>query len=197
MIRIREVQGEDLAPAIQLLGEAFATQPNILAISGGRPVSPRKLAFAFEGRFKHLGGRHFVADLDGRVVGAMRMVKWPGCQASPGQSVRMLPSMLRSVGGIGDAARGLKLLAAWKKHDPRQQHWHLDPMGVSPEFQGTGIGKQMMVHYCGMVDKDGIAAYHETDRPENATFYEQFGFAVIAEEAIMGARNWFMWRAPR
>ena len=42
-----------------------------------------------------------------------------------------------------------------------------------------------------------MAAYHETDRPENIKFYERFGFQVIGEEMIIDFPNWYMWRPPR
>lgn len=196
-IQVREMQKADLAAALEVIGKAFATQPNTLAVSGGKPVSPQKLAYAFEGRFKYLPGRLFVAELDGRIVGAMRMVEWPGCQASLVQTLKMMPSMLKAIGGFGEVSRGMKILNTWKKHDPKQPHWHLDPIGVTPELQGKGVGSRMMEVYCRIIDEKGMAAYHETDRPENVPFYERFGFAVIAEEEILGARNWFMWRKPR
>lgn len=196
-VHVRAMENADLASALEVIGKAFATQPNMLAVSGGKPVSPKKLAFAFEGRFKNLPGRLFVAELDGRIVGAMRMVEWPGCQASLSQTLKMMPSMLKSVGGLGEVSRGMKLLDTWKRHDPKQPHWHLDPLGVTPELQGKGVGSRLMEAYCGIIDEKRMAAYHETDRLENVPFYERFGYTVVAEEEILGARNWFMRREPR
>ena len=39
-------------------------------------------------------------------------------------------------------------------------------------------------------------AYLETDRELNLAFYKRFRFAVVAEENILGVRNWYMWREP-
>jgi predicted N-acetyltransferase YhbS len=67
---------------------------------------------------------------------------------------------------------------------------------VLPQLQQLGIGSRMMEKSCEIIDQKKDAAYLETDRPENVPFYERFGFAVSAEEQILGVRNWFMWRSP-
>jgi ribosomal protein S18 acetylase RimI-like enzyme len=90
----------------------------------------------------------------------------------------------------------MKLQTVWKRHDPRERHWHIGPIGVVPELQGRGIGSKLMVKCCERIDSQKDASYLETDRPENLPFYQRFGFKVIAEERILGVMNWFMWRDP-
>jgi predicted N-acetyltransferase YhbS len=94
-------------------------------------------------------------------------------------------------------ARAAKLQGVWGQHDPKEPHWHLGPVGISPRLQGQGIGTQLMNRFCEMVDSDGRAAYLETDRPENVPFYKRFDFRVVGEEHILGVHNWFMWRDAR
>ena len=196
-VKIREMQKEDVPQAVVVIGKAFATQPNTLAMNPGKPVSPRALEVTFTARFKHLPGQVFVAELDGKIVGVVRMVEWPNCQASPLQTLKMLPAMLGAIGGFRGLTRGMKLLDAWKKHDPKKPHWHIDPLGVTPELQGKGIGSQIMKFYCNIIDEKGIEAYHETDRPENVPFYGKFGFKVVGEEIINGAKNWYLLRPAK
>ncbi len=197
-IKIRALQKEDRPQALEALGKDFATNPATLAIFRGKPEAARRMMqVGSASRFKYLPGQIFVAELDGQVVGAMRIVEWPGCQTSLFQSLKMMPSMLGALGGLGPLMRAMKMLEAWKKHDPKKPHWHLDPLGVAPEFQGKGIGSKMMHFYCEIIDKKGIEAYHETDRPENVPFYERFGFKVVGEEIINGAKNWYLLRPAR
>jgi ribosomal protein S18 acetylase RimI-like enzyme len=68
---------------------------------------------------------------------------------------------------------------------------------VTPDFQGKGIGSQMMKFYCDIIDRDRMEAYHETDRPENVRFYQRFGFKVVGEEIINGVKNWYMLRPAK
>ena len=92
--------------------------------------------------------------------------------------------------------RAMKMRGTWSKRDPKEPHWHLDPIAVLPDVQGQGIGSQMMEYCCNHIDKLRMAAYHETDRQENVKFYERFGYKVIKVETIMGFPNWYMWRSP-
>ncbi len=194
-VEIQPIQQEELSEALYVLGKAFATQPSSLAIYKGRSRSDiaRRMEIIFGAMIKRMPGQMFVARKDGLIVGAMRMVEWPGCQMKLLQGLRVLPALIRVI-GLGEMRRGLKMRGAWAKRDPKEPHWHLDLLGVMPELQGQGIGSQLMEYYCNHIDGLGMAAYHETDRPENVKFYEKFGFRVIGEELIMDFPNWYMWR---
>ena len=195
-VSIQPVQPQELSQASDVLGKAFATQPSSFAIFPGKSDIERRMKITFGIMLERLPGKVFVAKQDGQIVGTMRMVEWPDCQLSPLQGLRMLPAMIKA-GGLGTLGRALKFRGTWAKSDPKEPHWHLDPLGVTPGLQGQGIGSQMMEYYCNHIDESGMAAYHETDRPENVKFYERFGFKVIGEEAILGFPNWYLWRPSR
>ncbi len=195
-VKIQPLQPAELSEATDVLGKAFATIASSIALYKGRQDIARCIKIAFEAMLKHRPGQVFTAKHDSRIVGAMRMVEWPDCQMTPLQGLRMLPSMMKT-GGLGTIRRGLKMRGAWVKRDPKKPHWHLDPIGVTPELQGQGIGSQLMEYYCNHIDKLGMAAYHETDsKPENVKFYERFGFKVIGEETILDFPAWYLWRSP-
>lgn len=195
-IDIKTMQKSDLAAAGSLLGRAFASQPSSLAIYPGEneSVIAGRMRIVFGAMLEYLPGEAYVAKHDGRIVGVMRMVAWPHCQMSARDKIKMLPRLMRSGGGLGAVKRSLEFRGTWTKADPQEPHWHLDPLGVLPEMQGQGVGGQLMQHYCRLVDRTGMPAYHETDKPKNVAFYERFGFQVIGEETILGFHNWYMWR---
>jgi ribosomal protein S18 acetylase RimI-like enzyme len=99
--------------------------------------------------------------------------------------------------GLGSALRVGSWLSVWSKSDPKTAHSHLGPIGVSPEAQGQWIGRRLMDAYCNELDRTGEARYLETDRPENVTFYRQFGFEVTDEILVLGVPNHLMWRNAR
>jgi len=193
-INIREMQKSDISYAAEVLGQAFATTPGTLAIYGDNPTAALRFQIGIEGRLKYLPGHIFVAELDGQVVGAMQITKWPACSRPP--SLKMMPSALSATRGLGPLVRLIKLKRTWGKRDPKQPHWHLTFLGVAPDFQGKGIGSKMMVFYCDIVDRDMIEAYHEMG-PENVHFYERFGFKVVGEETINGVKNLYMLRPAK
>lgn len=79
----------------------------------------------------------------------------------------------------------------------KKYHWHVDPLGVSPERQGQGIGSKLLRYFCNLVDKNKDAAYLETDSESNVRLYERFGFKVIETEPIFSITNWFLWRSSK
>ena len=83
----------------------------------------------------------------------------------------------------------------WSKHDPKESHVHLGPIGVIPEAQGQRIGYRLMTRYCEALAKSAESGYLEPDRPENVAFYRRFGFETIEEIRVLGERNYLMWRA--
>ncbi|MFC1919166.1 hypothetical protein ACFLWX_00030 [Chloroflexota bacterium] len=99
-IVIQPMQPEELFQALDVLGKAFATQPSSIAIYKDGSDIERRIKIPFSFMLEHMPGQAFVAKRDSRIVGAMRIVKWPGCQMSPGQILKMLPSM-RKAGGLG------------------------------------------------------------------------------------------------
>ncbi len=44
------------------------------------------------------------------------------------------------------------------------------------------------------MDAAQVAAYLETDKPENVRFDERFGFRVVGHADVLGVPNWFMLR---
>jgi hypothetical protein len=51
-----------------------------------------------------------------------------------------------------------------------------------------------MNRYIQHLREERVAGYLETDRAENVTFYEKFGFVVQREEELIGTPIWYMWR---
>lgn len=107
----------------------------------------------------------------------------------------MLPRMIQEL-GVQRSLRISSWLATWSKHDPRDPHCHLGPIGIDPVTQGRGIGQRLMALYCEDLDRIAISGYLETDRPENVAFYQRFGFEVAHEIPILGTPNFLMRRPP-
>ncbi len=114
-IVIQPIQPKELPQAIDVLGKAFATMPNSIAIFSGKPDIERRMKIIFGTMLEHLPGQVFVAKQSNQIVGAMRIVKWPGCQTSPLQGLKMMPAMMKA-GGLGGMRRGMKMRGALSQH---------------------------------------------------------------------------------
>ena len=77
-------------------------------------------------------------------------------------------------------------------------HWYLELLGVSPAFQGHGIGSALLAPVLRRADQEGLPCYLETFLPENVPFYRRHGFQVAhaGAEPQSGIRYWAMAREP-
>ena len=193
-IEIERMSSADLDAACELIGLAFADNPNTLAVVRGDKDKAQRMMRAAV-RAAKLGRKCsyvLVAKEGGRMVGVLNAAQWPSCQLSAGEKLRTAPVMIRTAGLA--LARSLKLMSVWAKQDPQKPHWHIGPIGVHPDFQGRGVGKAILKAFMHTVDEQASAAYLETDVDKNVALYEKFGFKVTAQAEIMGINNRFMWR---
>jgi predicted N-acetyltransferase YhbS len=85
------------------------------------------------------------------------------------------------------------------KHPKGPPHWYLAVMGVAPEWQGRGLGSQLMHPGFDEIDGAGVPAYLEASTPRSRALYERHGFRVTGEMNLPagGPPIWLMWREPR
>jgi ribosomal protein S18 acetylase RimI-like enzyme len=194
-IIIESLKSDEIKEAAKLLSRAFILTPFSSKVAGGKDEKHRRmLEIGFKTMLEKKPGKKFVAKDNGKIVGVMRMAKWPDCQNSIPRGLEKIPTLLF---GRGSALRLFKFRSIWKKHDPKKPHWHIDPIGVLPEMQGKGIGSKLLTYFCEYIDKQNAAAYHETDQEQNVRLYEKFGYRVVETEPIFSVTNWFLWRPPK
>ena len=130
------------------------------------------------------------------LVGVCAMARPGLCQPALWEKLKALPAVVLH-SPLGTAMRVLHWTSAWASRDPIAPHWHLGPVAVAPELQGRGIGRTMLEEVCARLDGCCMLSYLETDKRENVSFYQKFGFVVTGEADVLGIRNWFMSRPRR
>jgi ribosomal protein S18 acetylase RimI-like enzyme len=101
-------------------------------------------------------------------------VSWlaPGARHSPSgiaQKLSWVPFFLK-VSGIARVGRILALLEAMAKHHPRERHFYLAYVAVSPEFQGNGLGSRLVKATLERIDEANMPVYVESSNPKNIIF---------------------------
>jgi GNAT superfamily N-acetyltransferase len=129
-----------------------------------------------------------------RLVGVAGLSAPGHCQPGVSSKMLALPAFFHAA-GLKAALRMRKWVRIWALHDAATPaHWHLGPLAVDPQHQGQGIGSALLQRLCDHLDQQQTLGYLETDKPENVTFYQRFGFNTVATEAVIGTRHWFMAR---
>ena len=96
---------------------------------------------------------------------------------------------------LGRGGRWERLLA---RHHPREPHWYLETLSVSPPAQRRGIGTALIEPGLARADADGVGCYLETQRESNIPYYRRFGFELTDEISLEDSPPlWLMWRAAR
>ena len=76
--------------------------------------------------------------------------------------------------------------------------WYLSIVGVSPEFQGRGLGAELINPVLATTDARGISTYLETFTARNMPFYNRLGYRIAGRfsEPVTQADYWLMRRPP-
>jgi len=185
--------------AAALLARAFRDNPLNVAVIGAlasplrrercNAVIMRNLLRGAGARGVLLGAR-YAGVLAGVLVAAPPFT-FPFPAPSFGGQLRSL-----LVQGLRVASRWREVFERLEQQHPLEPHDYLGLLGVEPSLQGRGIGAAVLRHWIAQVDRDGLPAYLETDRPENLRFYARAGFGIQNELDMLGARVWCLRRPP-
>lgn len=165
-----------------VLARAFAADPvGSALVPPDRPVE--RLTRLFRADIERaLAGPHAIdLALDagtGRILGAT-IWEGPGGRALDGLlgSLRAIPYALRGAGPL--FGRLVRSEVAGSRARPTEAHWYLAAIGADPAAARRGVGRALLTHRLGAIDRAGLPAYLESSKPANDPYYERYGFAGI------------------
>jgi ribosomal protein S18 acetylase RimI-like enzyme len=180
----------DIQASAEVLSRAMLDNPLHMTVFQGNGESERlEIERMFYELFLDLPGIVFLAKESHRIVGVMRMKSCAGRKISDESREQADESDINY--------RKFVWHREWSNRDPKEQHWHLGPIGVLPSHRRLGIGSKLMERFCEEVDNCSANSYLETDLDENVRFYEKFGFKVVARSNIFEVENRYMSRTPQ
>ena len=201
IVTIRDLPVRALGDAARLLVRAFAADPIITHFL----AAPRRRRFAFPAFFRalileHLERRHVYGAWDeDRLVG---VAVWAPPQGPPPSfAMRLRARLGHLVVRLFFPRRACKLyrgFAATASLHPHEPHWYLCFVGVDPNYQGRGVGQQLLAPVLQTADRDRALCYLETPFPATHEFYRRLGFELRpAAYPFEGAPPlWSMVRRP-
>lgn len=184
------LENKDIQESAKVLSLAMLNNPIHIAVFGGNGENERvEIEKMFLKLFYKRLGIVFLAKEGKKIVGVMRMNSCVG-KNTKGESEELRDKKDTNI-------RKSVWLREWAIRDPKEQHWHLGPIGVLPSHRRLGVGSTLMERFCEEVDKCSANAYLETDLDENVHFYRKFGFEVISTSDIFQVENRYMTRESK
>jgi GNAT superfamily N-acetyltransferase len=194
---VRKARRDERAQVAEVLADGFYDDPvatwfypddarrreqlrNVFALVGERVWFDHDLTYTTDG-----------------VVGAAIWVPPGKWHLGMVDQLRLLPGMAAAVGwrALGRTLRGLNLMET--KH-PRDHHYYLPDVAVTPAWQGKGIGTALLAPVLHLCDEEGVPAYLEATSPRNRECYERCDFRVTEEFSFPnGPPFWAMRREPQ
>jgi GNAT superfamily N-acetyltransferase len=188
--------------AAVVAARAFHTDPFFEYMTPNAVARSRGLDLYMLGVCRNLGseGRLLTARRGGRIVGVAAWIP-PGGYPYPvrtqlGQGLGALRGLSRVPSAL---VTGVRYLVAIEKAHPKEELWYLQLLVTDPEHQRQGIGGSLLEGVLSECDRDGVAAYLETQKQDNVVYYRRFGFelAETLSPVSDGPSLWTMRREPR
>jgi GNAT superfamily N-acetyltransferase len=150
------LEQKDILDAARTLSLAMVSNPLHVAVFQGQGEEERQeIERMFKTLLRDFPGVVFLAKIKTQIVGVLRM---KSCQRGQATNEIVDEEVLKDQG-----LRVSHWQNIWTRHDPKEPHWHLGPVGVLPSHQGSGIGTVLMQRFCREIDACKAAAYLETD----------------------------------
>ena len=192
-VSVRPALSEDFAPLAEVLARAFYDDP---VTSWFYPDADRRLRDTrrfFAIRLRQLA-RHGLSYTTAARSGAALWAPPGEWRENLRQSLMQLPMLPVLLPRIVRATHAVREI---ERHHPAEPHYYLSVLGTDPEQQGGGVGSALLAPVLARCDETGAAAYLESSKESNLSFYARHGFAVTERiELPEGPPLWLMWREP-
>jgi GNAT superfamily N-acetyltransferase len=192
---VRKLGPADEPPAVAALARSFYDDPVMSWIfrDDSRRLEQLERGFALFGRT--LWFNHDEAYTTDARAGAALWLPPGTWKVGFLRQLTLLPAMVRI--GRGDIGRLMRTLNLIENEHPHDRHYYLPILGVSPEWQGKGLGTALLRPVLGRCDREDVPAYLEASSPRNRALYERHGFEVTGElRSGDSPPFWAMWRKP-
>jgi ribosomal protein S18 acetylase RimI-like enzyme len=185
------VTEQDVPALAAVLARAFDDDPIAVFANPRASSRPRRLAHFYTGRLRTLVSEELCFTDEDR-TGAALWAPPDRWEVPPREALGLLRLLSPRTPQMALGFRRVEKL------HPREPHFYLSILGVSPEGRGRGLGSALLAPMLERCDREGVGAYLESSKESNIAFYARHGFRVTGETRFpAGPPMWLMWRDPR
>jgi GNAT superfamily N-acetyltransferase len=199
--QIRPAEASDADAVLDVLERSLSADPFVRWLARPGPAHERARRSYLRLMLCRIAlprGRVYLAEADGRVVGAALWAPPRSFELSAADTLRLLPLMLDVV-GFSRMTRVTRILDAIDAARPPEPRWLLTLVGTLPSERRRGIGAALLAPVLERCDADEVAAVLETANPDNLPFYRRLGFREAGRRALgeNGPTSWTLVRPPK
>jgi GNAT superfamily N-acetyltransferase len=197
---LRDLDAREYDGVVELLARAFATDPGFrqVARAQGECCRGRILEMVRVSLDVHAAAGHGVRGIvRGGQLLAVALAEDPGRAIAYGAGARALARLMRTT-NPAVALRSLRASLGPLRRRPREPHHFLSMLAVRPSTRGQGLGRLLLedLHAACESHPRSTGVALDTSNPRNLSFYERFGYHLVASLQIGGLQAWCMFR-PR
>lgn len=135
------------------------------------------------------------AFIEGELKG-VAMITPPEIVESNKQEIAQIEEQLAIAVGKAAIARIERYLQVKEANKPKQPHFYLDVLGVSPLSQGQGVGKTLLkkLHKMSEESTQSCGVALDTENERNLDFYCRLGYSVSTTSDLDEVKIWSMFR---
>lgn len=165
---------------IDILANSFKSNQSVNYLIPQLPDKQRRIQALMDYSFEmcNLFGKVYLSD-DNK---ACALISFPEQKKTTIKSLLAEIKLIFKSIGFGNINKAIQREKTISKHYPKEGIYYLWFIGVSPEFQGKGIGEKLMREILADADQMQRAVYLETSTLKNIPWYQKFGFEVYGEQ---------------
>lgn len=177
-ILISQADSSDYAMTVDILTDAFASDPGFLRLIPQPDENNAKLRRLFEVQISKQYGPVGMVDLarneHGEILGA---ALWDGPDDNHGavEQASLLPHLI-SIFGVSAARLVLSEFSSARQH-PKFPHWYLYTIATTAAARGQGVGSALLNHGISRAGEEAI--YLEATSTRSAQLYHRLGFVPL------------------
>jgi GNAT superfamily N-acetyltransferase len=193
---IRKASRDDLPKLALALARAYHRDPVWSFLLPDEAQRERALRRYFTIELRDVALPHDTTWTTESAIGAVLCLPPGKWRLSVVTMVRRGPAFLQAFGS--ELPRALRAFTLLERVHPSDPHHFIAYAGVSPEWQGEGIGGALVSRLLERCDAEGSPCYLEATSERAAAFYHRHGFVVTDEVRLKhGPPLWLMWRDAR
>lgn len=195
---IKKLGGSDLAWVPSVLEKAFTNDPMFLYLFGEQMSNQTKMEWVHGSCYKAacLYGECYATEDNSGVLLMFppKEVKLTFIKMAKGGMLR-LPFKF----GFRTLSNFMTLMDHVEQEHSKVapfDHYYIWILGVLPDQQRKGVGKELLQYALERVDRMRLPCYLETQNVVNLGFYQQFGFSVVSDSQLPKGdlQNWGLLR---